>query len=184
MDDIKMYDIKIVRSKRRTIGLEIKSDLTVICRAPQYVSDKDIESFIEEHRTWLDKHYEKLRVAKEQAPEPVKLWNKDIRQLTLEARRVIPERVRYYAPMIGVTYGKITIRHQKTRWGSCSSEGNLSFNCLLMLAPLEVIDSVIVHELCHRIYMNHSRDFYKLVRSVYPDYDRCNRWLKDNLKLS
>ena len=74
-----------------------------------------------------------------------------------QAVKTIPEKVRYYAPLVGVTYGRITIRNQRTRWGSCSSKGNLYFNCLLMLAPPEVLESVVVHELCHRKEMNHSK---------------------------
>ena len=104
----------------------------------------------------------------------------EIKNLAEEASQVIPERVRYYAPIIGVDYGRITIRSQKTRWGSCSSKGNLNFNCLLMLTPLEVIDSVVVHELCHRKYMNHSKDFYAEVERVFPDYQKWNKWLKES----
>ena len=81
---------------------------------------------------------------------------------------------------MGVTYNRITIRHQKTRWGSCSSQGNLNFNCLLMLTPPEVIDSVVVHELCHRKEMNHSDRFYAEVLRVFPNYPKCRKWLKDN----
>ena len=95
-----------------------------------------------------------------------------------QAVKTIHERVRYYAPLIGVTYGRITIRNQRTRWGSCSSKGNLYFNCLLMLAPPEVLDSVVVHELCHRKEMNHSKQFYEEVRRVFPEYDKWNSWLK------
>ena len=80
-----------------------------------------------------------------------------MKALADQAVKTIPERVRYYAPLIGVTYGKITIRNQRTRWGSCSSKGNLNFNCLLMLAPPEALDSVVVYELCHRKEMNHSK---------------------------
>ncbi len=104
----------------------------------------------------------------------------EIKSLKERALRVIPERVRYYAPTIGVDYGRITIRTQKTRWGSCSSKGNLNFNCLLMLAPPEVIDSVIVHELCHRKHMNHSKAFYAEVEKVFPEYKKWHKWLKDN----
>ena len=104
----------------------------------------------------------------------------EIRRLAEKALIYIPERVRYYAPLVGVTYGRITIRNQRTRWGSCSSKGNLNFNCLLMLAPAKVIDSVVVHELCHLKEMNHSKKFYDEVLRVFPDYYTCHKWLKEN----
>ena len=96
------------------------------------------------------------------------------------AAEVIPQRVAYFAQKIGVTYGRITIRNQKTRWGSCTAEGNLNFNCLLMEAPPEVLDSVVVHELCHRKEMNHSERFYAEVLRVFPDYWAQDKWLKEN----
>jgi predicted metal-dependent hydrolase len=81
---------------------------------------------------------------------------------------------------VGVDYRRITIRSQKTRWGSCSSSGNLNFNCLLLLAPPEVLDYVVVHELCHRKEMNHSPRFWAEVGRVLPDYKKRNKWLKEN----
>lgn len=109
-----------------------------------------------------------------------RLTRQEIEALAREAARVIPERVAYYAPKVGVTYGRITIRNQRSRWGSCSAKGNLNFNCLLMLAPPEVLDSVVVHELCHRLEMNHSKKFYAHVLRVYPDYYRDHKWLKEH----
>jgi predicted metal-dependent hydrolase len=97
-----------------------------------------------------------------------------------EALRVIPERVRFYAPVVGVTYGRITIRNQRTRWGSCSAKGNLNFNCLLMKAPPEVLDYVVVHELCHRLEMNHSPRFWAQVERVLPDYKVSRKWLREH----
>ena len=85
-----------------------------------------------------------------------------------------------YADIIGVDYGRITIRMQKSRWGSCSSKGNLNFNCLLMNAPDEITDYVIVHELCHRKEMNHSPKFWAHVEAVLPDYKERRKWLKDH----
>ena len=79
-----------------------------------------------------------------------------------------------------MTYGRITIRNQRSRWGSCSSQGNLNFNCLLMLSPPEVIDYVVAHELCHRKEMNHSPKFWAEVERVMPDYKQRQKWLKDN----
>ena len=76
-----------------------------------------------------------------------------------------------------MTYGRITIRAQRSRWGSCSSKGNLNFNCLLMLTPSEIRDYVVVHELCHRIELNHSAYFWAEVARILPDYKECRKWL-------
>ena len=93
---------------------------------------------------------------------------------------LISGRTNAYKKAMGVTIGWITIRNQKTRWGSCSSKGNLNFNCLLMLAPPEVLDSVVVHELCHRREMNHSQKFYAEVLRVFPTYRTQEKWLKEH----
>ena len=115
------------------------------------------------------------------AAKPVKAFSREeLQALAGKALVYIPARVRYYAPLVGVDYGRITIRCQRSRWGSCSDKGNLNFNCLLMLLPAQVIDSVVVHELCHRKHMNHSAAFYAQVKRMFPDYDRCHRWLKEN----
>ena len=100
--------------------------------------------------------------------------------LAKKAAQWIPERVARYAGQMGVSYGRITIRCQRSRWGSCSSKGNLNFNYLLLLAPPEVLDYVVVHELCHRKEMNHSPGFWAEVERVMPDYRIQKQWLKDN----
>lgn len=103
-----------------------------------------------------------------------------LQALASQARQTVPERVAYFAPLVGVTYGRITIRSQHTLWGSCSGKGNLSFNCLLMLTPPEVLDYVVVHELCHRKEMNHSARFWAEVGRVLPDYEIRRKWLREN----
>ncbi len=108
------------------------------------------------------------------------LSEEQLQELKRKAQKSIPLRAEYYASILGVRYGKITVRCQRTLWGSCTEKGNLSFNCLLMLAPSEVLDSVIVHELCHRKYMNHSKEFYAELLRVFPDYRNCQKWLKEN----
>lgn len=170
---------KIIRSNRKTLSLQVNSE-GVIVRAPLTASDADINAFISNHKEWIDKNLEKLSCRQKElaAFDPITI--QDINELADKAMEVIPERVRYYAPKIGVTYGSITIRNQRTRWGSCTSNGNLNFNCLLMLAPPQVLDSVVVHELCHRKEMNHSDRFYAEVYRVYPEYDKWNKWLKEN----
>lgn len=104
----------------------------------------------------------------------------EIQELADKARQVLPPKVRFYASQIGVDYGRITIRNQKTRWGSCSGKGNLNFNCLLMLAPESVQDYVVIHELCHRKEMNHSQKFWAEVAQIMPDYQEKRKWLKEH----
>ena len=170
---------QLIRSRRKTLGLELRPE-GLIVRAPLRATKGQIEYFVEQHRQWVLQHQEKLERQKQQAAALPSLTETELKALAEEARQYIPERVRYYAPKVGVNYGSITIRSQKARWGSCSGKGNLSFNCLLMLTPPEVIDSVVVHELCHRKEMNHSTAFYAQVLRVFPEYRRWRRWLKDN----
>ena len=100
--------------------------------------------------------------------------------LSAMALRRIRERVAHFAPLVGRQPGRITIREQKTRWGSCSAKKNLNFNWKLMLAPPDVLDYVVVHELCHLIHLDHSPAFWALVGSVLPDYRARRRWLKEH----
>lgn len=172
-------EFEVVRSDRKTFAVEIKRGRLIV-RAPRRATSEDINTFLLRNRKWIETHLAKAQ-AKERAAESVRrLTAGEIRALANRAREVIPERVAYYAPLVGVTFGRITIRCQKSRFGSCSSQGNLNFNCLLMLAPPEVIDSVVVHELCHRKEMNHSERFYAEVLRVYPRYRECAAWLKKN----
>lgn len=173
------FEYKIIRSKRKTIGMEVNV-AGLIVRAPLCVSDAQVDEFISHHKKWIDTHLRKIKQQQEELADVPALTMDEIRALAEQALKTIPERVRYYAPKIGVTYNRITIRNQRSRWGSCSSKGNLNFNCLLMLAPTEVLDSVVVHELCHRKEMNHSDRFYAEVLRVFPEYWKWDKWLKDN----
>ena len=173
--------VTVIRSNRKTVAIQVNSDLSVTVRAPRSVSEKDIEEILKKKEAWISKHIEKIKKTKErlEAEPTEKLTREKVIALAEEALKVIPARVEYFARVIGVTYGKITIRNQKTRWGSCSSKGNLNFNCLLMLAPPEVLDYVVVHELCHRKQMNHSKAFWSEVEKVLPDYKEARKWLKE-----
>ncbi|MBQ9031329.1 MAG: M48 family metallopeptidase [Parasporobacterium sp.] len=170
---------QLIRSRRRTLGMEIR-DGRLIVRAPLRCSGGEIERFVRAHSSWILRQMARSDLQTARAEQAGRLEETQIRELKQQAMQVIPKRVQYYAPLIGVDYGRITIRCQKTRWGSCSSKGNLSFNCLLMLAPLQVLDSVVVHELCHRKQMNHSQAFYREVYRVFPEYNKWHRWLKTN----
>ena len=172
-------EFEVIRSKRRSIGIEIKQNKLII-RAPMQATNEEINETMLKHKAWIEKHLAKAQVQKQVSSSMKRLTDSEIKMLADRAMEVIPERVKHYAPLVGVTYGRITIRNQRSRWGSCSSKGNLNFNCLLMLAPPEVIDSVVVHELCHRKEMNHSDKFYSEVLRVFPDYWNCHKWLKEN----
>ena len=173
--------VTVIRSNRKTVAIQVNSDLSVTVRAPYSASEKDIEEILKKKEAWISRHIEKIKKTKERfESEPTeKLTREKVIALAEEALKVIPERVEYFAKVIGVTYGKITVRNQKTRWGSCSSKGNLNFNCLLMLAPPEVLDYVVVHELCHRKQMNHSKAFWLEVEKVLPNYKEVRKWLKE-----
>ena len=173
--------IEIIRSSRKTLAIEIRPDMRVIVRAPHRAPNGYIEQFISGRADWIAEHLRRMEQKNRQCNDalPVKkLANNDIKELADKACTCIPGRVAHFAPIVGVTYGRITIRNQRTRWGSCSSMGNLNFNCLLMLTPPEVIDYVVVHELCHRKEMNHSGRFWNEVAIVLPGYAEQEKWLK------
>lgn len=172
--------IEVFRSMRKTLEVEVSSDGRIIVRSPARLSEAEIEDFILSKADRLEKYLRESAKRRKELSSLKPFTAEEINEMADRALKIIPERVRYYAPLIGVTYGKITIRNQKTRWGSCSAKGNLSFNCLLTAMPPEVLDSVVVHELCHLKQMNHSKDFYSEVYRVFPEYDRWTKWLKEN----
>ncbi len=172
-------NITIIRSNRKTLSIQLRPD-EIIARAPLRMKDKEIYSFIDSKRSWIEKNLAKMQEREKAVSEVQPFTQEEINALAEKAKQIIRERVKHYAPKIGVTYNRITIRCQRTRWGSCSSKGNLNFNCLLVLFPLEVVDSVVVHELCHRKHMNHSPQFYAEIEKVFPEYKKWHKWLKDN----
>ena len=170
------YRVFIKRSSRKSLALEIMPDGNVLVRAPRRLPSSVIASFIKEKEDWIEAHRKKALPKGGAKP----LSMEEVRALADRALAVIPPRTAYFASVMGVTYGRITIRNQKTRWGSCSARGNLNFNCLLMLVPEDIRDYVIVHELCHRKEMNHSPRFWREVEKVLPDYRDREKWLRDN----
>ena len=169
-------DYQIKRSSRKTLAIHITPAGEVEVRCPMTMPRATVEAFVESKRGWIGKHLQAIS-AKPKEPE---LTEDEHRALARQAKAVFPERVMHFAPLVGVSHGRITVRCQRSRWGSCSSKGNLNFNYLLMLAPPEVLDYVVVHELCHQKEMNHSPRFWAEVERVLPDYRTQKQWLKDN----
>lgn len=173
-------DCQIIPSNRRSISIQITPEKKILVRVPKWIFASQLEALLLEKKDWILKHYQSI-------PAPRELSIREQNQLAaLEkryrkaAREYIPGRVAYFHQFTGGAYDKIVIRDQKTRWGSCSSNGTLSFNYRLMLAPPQVLDYVVVHELCHLKHMNHSPQFWEAVEQVLPDYKERRKWLKDH----
>lgn len=172
--------IKIIRSRRRTLALEVREGGEVIVRAPLYSRKAEIDEFVKAHENWIITKYNLMITKQNSKPEHVFPKPEEINAAQLNRIKAkFAERTAYYAGLINVTYNGITVRNQKTRWGSCSSKGNLNFNYRLYYMPAELMDYVIIHELCHRKYMNHSKEFWDEVSRYCPDYAAKRQKLKD-----
>ena len=169
---------------RKRLSIQIKEDLSIQVKAPVHAKSKDVERFIEQNKTWIYEQWsilERKQAAKPQLSEAeLKHAASMEHKLRKAAKDYIPYRVEYFHKYTGGHYTSITIRDQKSRWGSCSSRGTLSFNYRLMMAPPRILDYVVVHELCHLTHMNHSKDFWAMVESIIPDYKDCKKWLKEH----
>ena len=195
-------------SRRRTVSIQIGAGGKMTVRCPYYMGKWVVDGFLFEKQDWIYKHYtEAVRKATEvggygfgfgvdgsegtgfdagngiddsrspiQANEDPALVNKHKKY----ARKIFEARVAYFQQFTGGDYTSITIRDQKTRWGSCSGRGTLSFNWRLILAPPEILDYVVVHELCHLKHMDHSPAYWKAVGNVLSDYKERREWLKEN----
>lgn len=164
-------DYTLIRSRRKSVAIQIVKG-SVVVRAPLHMPAAAIRAFVESKQAWIEK-------ALAAQPQPQPAWTPEqLRALTFQAKQDLPRRAERYAEAMGVSYGRITVRHQKSRWGSCSGKKNLNFNCLLMLAPERVRDYVVVHELCHLLEMNHSSRFWALVEKAMPDYKESRNWLR------
>ena len=166
---------QVIKSQRKTIAIQIKPNGQIVVRCPRRMSAEGVRAFVESKEAWIQKHLAALPARDIPGVTP-----QEIEELRERTRVLVTGRVAYYAPLVGVTWQRIAVRVQRSRWGSCSSKGNLNFNCLLALVPPEVLDYVVVHELCHRKEMNHSARFWSEVERVLPDYRNRKAWLRDS----
>lgn len=173
-------ECRIIPGNRRSISIRITQEKQILVRVPEWLSFRQLEAFLLEKKDWILKTWQSI-------PDPPTYTIREQNQLAAmekrykkAAREYIPARVAYFHRFTGGSYDKITIRDQKTRWGSCSSNGTLSFNYRLMLAPPRILDYVVVHELCHLKHMDHSPAFWQSVEAVLPDYSERKQWLKEH----
>lgn len=170
----------VIRSKRKTLGLQVTEDGRVVVRAPLRCPKAEIACFVEAYSDWIEKKQRQALEIKSRADAAGCLSEREISALSSSMKKALPEKLRHFASLLKVSYGKVTVRCQKTKWGSCSSKGNLNFNCLLMLAPESVLDYVVVHELCHLIHPDHSMAFWAEVERILPGCKQQRAWLKNN----
>lgn len=176
----KDFAIPIVYSRRKSLTIQVEPDLSVLVKAPADVPFSLIKKFVLSRSEWITQKLDTYQ----NAPKPLSfsMSDKEKKHCKKEAREQIQKYVDEYAVKMGVSYGRIAIREQKTCWGSCSSKRNLNFNWKLILMPPEIMEYVVVHELSHLFEMNHSKQFWKIVETYIPDYKARKKWLKENGK--
>lgn len=172
-----MTDYELVRSARRTLGLEITRDLRVVVRAPYWCSKRQIESFVESHEGWIAKHLQTQRNRNE-AETSREVSPEEEARLRALAAEIIPARVAFYSEKMGLVPTGVRITSARTRFGSCSGKNSLCFSWRLMQYPMQAVDYVVVHELAHIRHHNHSAAFHALVESVLPDHRERRKLLR------
>lgn len=198
---------RVIKSKRRTLCLSVEKNGEVLVRAPIATGDKEIEAFVKKHERWITSRLAKRKSERSLSlndgetltlfGEPYeievgkpKLKNgvlflpesgrKDallglIKRYSKEKMSAIVEEI---SSRYGFEYSRIRISSARTRWGSCSKKGELSFTCFLAFVPAELAIYVAVHELCHTRYFNHSKNFWREVEKVLPDWQSRRRELR------
>ncbi len=210
---------KIIKSKRKSIALEVNDNAELVARVPKRFNKKVLQEFLNSKSQWLKNMQKEMRRQlqlsqrnfksgetffylgkeyrlkiqsntsslyldnnffylpknqKNQAAELFVDWYKQ------SARNIFTQRVSVYQKKYNFKINKIKLSSARKRWGSCSSQRNLNFAWRLVMAPLFVIDYIVVHELVHLKYMNHSKRFWCMVENIYPDYKEAEKWLKEN----
>lgn len=167
-------DYKLIYSNRKTISASVKGGVLTV-RAPRGIPKALIDEFLKKHNEWIEKHLDAARKKEEFFSS---LSEPEIANLKKAAREYLTEKTKYFSKIMGLKYSRISITSAATRFGSCSSNGNISYSWRLMLYPESAREYVVVHELAHLVEMNHSDRFYKIVESVLPDYKERKRMLK------
>lgn len=167
-------DYSVIYSNRKTISLSVKGGVVTV-RAPRRTPKSFIDDFVRRHSAFIEKH---LPEEKSRMEKYCSLTESEIEKIKKEARAYFSEKTEYYSRIMGLKFSRITITGAKTRFGSCSSKGNISFSYRLMLYPEAAREYVVVHELAHLCEMNHSKNFYAVIEKILPDYKERIKLLK------
>ena len=157
----------LIKTDRKSVAIKIGEGGEVIVRAPRKISKAEIDRIVEGHRTWIEKHRAEVIQRGEQNP-PISADEE--RALRTLAKEHLTRLTRRYAEITGLRPSCVKIGGAKKRFGSCSSEGNISYSYLLMLYPAAALEYVVLHEICHLRFMDHSENFYALIERYMPDW--------------
>ena len=173
-----MVEIIVKRVKAKSFSIRITPDGKAELRVPLRASRRTVEDVIRRYRPKMEEMARKQQKATAEYGALPMLDEKALTTYAKQTRQLLNERLGSFAAQVGVTYNRVSVKRQVSRWGSCSGKGNLNFNCLLSLLPPDVADYVMVHELCHLKQLNHSPAFWAEVARVLPQYRQSERWLK------
>lgn len=168
-------DYKVVRSRRRSVALEIQKDGSLLVRAPFWMGDREIEKFVLGHSEWIQKKLQEREERQKRLPRISPEMELPLRE---RAKKELPILVERYSKKMGVQPSRVTVTGAEKRFGSCSSKNAICFSWRLMAYPQPAIEYVVVHELAHILHHNHSKAFYRVVEQVLPDYKEREKLLR------
>jgi predicted metal-dependent hydrolase len=167
-----LFTYEVIYSSRKSLAIQVDSDCNIVVRAPYGVSQKSIDEFVLDKKKWLEKtvtsQLEKKKRRKIYTTEEIELLRK-------KAKEILPQKVEYYADIMGVKPKSVKINSAQKRYGSCSSENNINFSLYLMDKDEKFIDYVVIHELAHIKHHNHSKAFSSFVAYFMPDYKEISK---------
>lgn len=166
------FTYEVIRSKRKSIAVQVDTDCNIVVRAPYFVSQKEIERFLADKKQWLEKAVTNQMIKKKSRRE---YSEADIADMRRRAKEILPQRVEYYSQIMGVTPTAVKINSARKRYGSCSGKNSINFSLYLMDKDERFIDYVVIHELAHIVHHNHSKAFYQFISRFMPDYKEISR---------
>ena len=173
-----MEAYELIRSRRRTLALEVTADGRLLVRAPLRCAQGRIDAFVTAHDAWIERH---LKLQREKAAHrPPAPTAAEIEALKARARAELPEKIARWSEKMGVAPTGFKVTAARKRYGSCSAKNSLCFSCFLMNCPEEAVELVVVHELCHTREKNHGPGFYALLERYLPDWRERKKLLSMN----
>jgi len=173
-------ETRVIRTRRKTMSLEISDDLKILVRAPKHINEEQVTEFIAKNELWLKKRLTKKILEKKKLKSFKKMLKKDLLACKSSSQEMIDKLLEPLAGEMGVRYKKFRLSNAKKRWGSCNARSSINLSWKLVFAPVNVVRYVLVHELCHIKHLNHSKAFWQEVEKHKPDYKNCQKWLREN----